>query len=100
MGGALLKSKTSDEQQFMRVAIDAMEQLALLLRVPTLNVRKSIIQTVLSFWEQRPSVWVDILVLCCSLNSVLNDQNYLPNFEDPLWFSKLSRETSENFLIL
>ena len=62
MGGALLKSKTSDEQQFMRVAIDAMEQLTLLLRVPTLNVRKSIIQTVLSFWEQRPSVGVDILV--------------------------------------
>ena len=56
MGGALLKSKTSDEQQYMRVAIDAMEQLALLLRVPFLNVRKSIIETILSFWEQRPNV--------------------------------------------
>jgi len=54
MGGALLKAKTSDEQKYRKIAIEALEQLALLLRIPFLNVRKTVIRALFHFWEQRP----------------------------------------------
>ena len=55
MGGALLKAKTSDEQKYRKIAIEALEQLALLLRIPFLNVRKTVIRSLFHFWEQRPN---------------------------------------------
>ena len=44
MGGALLKSKTSDEQKYHQVTIQSLEQLALLLQIPYMTLRKTLIQ--------------------------------------------------------
>jgi hypothetical protein len=55
MGGALLKQKTSDEQKYEKITIDSLEQLALLLQIPFMNLRKTLIQAILEFWEQRPA---------------------------------------------
>ena len=55
MGGALLKQKTSDEQKYQKITIDSLEQLALLLQIPFMNLRKTLIQSILEFWEQRPA---------------------------------------------
>jgi len=54
LGGAMLKERASDEQRFIQVAVDSVEQIALLLRIPDQNLRKQIIQAILGFWETKP----------------------------------------------
>jgi hypothetical protein len=47
LGGALLKERTSDEQRYIQVTIDSIEQMTLLLRIPHTNLRKNIIQSII-----------------------------------------------------